>query len=199
MPLQEPLDQLADAALMQLVAQHNAVALQVLYHRYARPLYVLAAYRLSQTDAEEIVQETFLRLWRHADQYDATRGSVHAWVFTIARHRILDEHHRQRHQAPLASAEEIEHALLNAVDPSVDVEHHVWQREQAAVVLKAVRHLPVAQRQVLLLAYFGGLSQTAIAAVLGVPLGTVKKRTRLGLQKLRAALQAQALLAEITE
>ena len=107
---------------------------------------------------------------------------------TIARHRIIDVLRTRDQRQRLVAVEDIDIFLTNFKDPVVDVEKEVWLREDSAAIIKALQTLPSEQRRVLLLAYFGGLSQSTIAKHLGWPLGTVKKRIRLGMQKLRVAL-----------
>jgi RNA polymerase sigma-70 factor (ECF subfamily) len=163
-------------------------AFTVLYDRYARPVYVVAAYMLGSAEAEEAVQELFLRLWRKAEQFDPSRGSFNNWFMAISRHHLRDQLRRRSHQQRVVAAEQIDQLLIEVVDPNVDVEQEVWQRQRGAALLNALRSLPAEQRRAIVLAYFGGFSQTTIAERLGWPLGTVKKRVRLGLQKLRAFL-----------
>ena len=178
----------ADDALVARVCRHEAAALALLYDRYAQPVYTLAAHLLGAADAEEVVQDVFLALWRKAGQFDPARSSFNTWFMAIARHRVLDELRRRGHQQRMQHVEAVDHLLAGAVDPGLSVEDQAWQRVQGRAVAGALQRLPEEQRRVLVLAYFGGLSQSAMARHLGWPLGTVKKRVRLGLQKLRTAL-----------
>jgi RNA polymerase sigma-70 factor (ECF subfamily) len=177
-----------DAALVARVARQDVPAWEALYDRYVVPVHALAVQLLGRDGADEIVQEAFLRLWTRADQYRPERGSFRVWFFALVRHRILDElRHRSREERfhAAASAEEL---VAAAIDP-IGVDETVSDRQRGRDVLWALHRLPAEQRRVLLLAYFGvGLSQAAIAEELGLPLGTVKKRIRLGLQKLRTLL-----------
>jgi RNA polymerase sigma-70 factor, ECF subfamily len=176
----------SDAALIGRVAEGDLAAFGALYDRYARDVYAFAAHALGRGPAEEVAQDVFVRVWQRAAQFDAARGSVAAWIMAIARHRIVDElRHRGGEHAVLNTIDEL---LAGAEDPDADLEEATWSHERRRGLLEAVRELPEEQRRVLLLAYFGGLTQSEIAAELGCPLGTVKKRTRLGLQKLRASL-----------
>jgi RNA polymerase sigma-70 factor (ECF subfamily) len=177
-----------DEALVARVCQRDAAALAHLYDRYAAPVYALANHLLGPADAEEIVQDVFLSLWHKAAQYDPARSAFGAWFMAIARHRTLDELRRRGHQQQVRAAEGVERILADAPDPAVGVEEEVWLRASGGAVLRALQRLPEEQRRVLVLGYFGGLSHAAMAQRLGWPLGTVKKRVRLGLQKLRAAL-----------
>lgn len=170
------------------VASGDAAAFGLLYDRYARPVYALAVHLLGTADAEEAVQEVFLLLWQRADRYDRARGPFRPWFMAVARHQTLRQLRRRAPARLVVAAEEIDRAFALVIDRRIDVEDEARRREEAAAILRALAVLPPEQRRALVLAYFGGLSQTAIAQHLGWPLGTVKKRTRLGLQKLRAAL-----------
>jgi RNA polymerase sigma-70 factor (ECF subfamily) len=180
----------SDEALVARVGQRDVAAFGLLYNRYARAVYALAVHMLGSAEAEEVVQEVFLRLWSKADQFQTGRGSFGAWFMTIARHHVLDEL-RRRGQEQSVAAQAIDQILVEAADGLDNVEEEAWSREQGRTVLHALQGLPAEQRQALVLAYLGGLSQSSIAQSLGWPLGTVKKRIRLGLQKLRAALAAK--------
>jgi len=179
----------SDAVLAARVAVHEAEAWGLLYDRYAPSVFALAAHTLGRAHAEELVQDVFLRLWRTAPQFDPDRGAFRTWFLTGVRNRIWDELRSRSREERLLVAGEVEQLLSEAADPGVDVEELVYRRERGRAVLRALQCLPAEQRRVLVLAYFGGgLSHAAIAEHLGLPLGTVKKRTRLGLQKLRALL-----------
>jgi len=188
--------ELSDEALVVRVAQQDVSAFALIYDRYVHPVYALAAHMLGRAEAEEIIQEVFLSLWSKADQFDIERGSFRAWFMTIARHRVWDEL-RRRSQQRLVDADEIDQLLAGVVDPAASVEEEVWLRERSRVVLEALDSLPAEQRRALILAYFGGFSQSAIAQHLDWPLGTVKKRIRLGLQKLRMFVERPGLAVEV--
>jgi RNA polymerase sigma-70 factor (ECF subfamily) len=178
----------SDASLAKRVADRDVAAFASLYDRYVREVYAMAAHLLGSADAEEVVQDVFLRLWERARQFEPRRGSFGGWFMSLARHRIVDELRRRRtRELPLADIEE----LLAGAQNAGEVDEAVQQNERGARVLQALRALPAEQRQVLVLSYFGGLSQTAIAQSLGWPLGTVKKRVRLGLEKLRVSLAGE--------
>jgi RNA polymerase sigma-70 factor (ECF subfamily) len=186
-----------DAALVGRLAHGDLVALDALYDRYARDIYAVAAHSLGRGPAEEVVQDVFVRVWTRAAQFDSRRGSVRAWIMAIARHRIVDEIRRgDRHRAAVDAVDEI---LAGVEDPDVDVEEEAWVRQQRGEILGAVRALPEEQRRVIALAYFGGLTQSEIAEELRCPLGTVKKRIHLGLQKLRASLAERPLVQLVEE
>jgi RNA polymerase sigma-70 factor, ECF subfamily len=177
-----------DESLVACVTLGDAPAFALLYDRYAPAVYALAAHALGAARAEEIVQEVFLRLWQRAGQFDPERSVFGAWFMAIARHRVLDELRRLSQERRTAAAGDAERLLARAPDPALEPEHEVWLRDAARAVRLALADLPDDQRRVLVLSYFGGFTQSAMAERLGWPLGTVKKRVRLGLQKLRRAL-----------
>ena len=185
----------SDAALIGRVAAGDLAAFGVLYDRYARDVYPFAAHALGRGPAEEVAQDVFVRVWQRAAQFDAARGSVAAWIMAITRHRVVDELRRSGRR--VSAVETIDELLTSAEDPGADVEEHAWLRERRRVVLNAVRELPDEQRRVIMLAYFGGLTQSEIAHELGCPLGTVKKRIRLAFEKLRASLGEQGYVEVI--
>ncbi|MBI3953296.1 MAG: sigma-70 family RNA polymerase sigma factor [Chloroflexi bacterium] len=177
----------SDEALVALVVERDLSAFTCLYDRYAPAVYAFAAHMLGKNQAEEVVQDVFLRLWQRSRQFDQQRSSFRAWFMAIARHQVWDELRRKDFHQGLVASEAVD-ALLAGEDPATHVVEEAWRDERSRAVLEALKGLPTEQRRVLVLAYFGGLSQSAIAHHLGWPLGTVKKRTRLGLQKLRAWL-----------
>ena len=141
------------------------------------------------TEAEDVVEDVFWQAWRQASRFDASRGGAGTWVLTIARSRALDRvraMRRSREDAGLDSLEEGNAAAVSVEggDPIDDIERGVRSR----MVHEALRALPKEQRETLELAYFEGLSQTEIAERTGQPLGTVKTRARLAMQKLRESL-----------
>ena len=180
-----------DEGLMQLIAQARPEALGELYDRYSRMVFGLAINAVGDAaTAEEITQDVFVRVWERAGQYRADRAKVSTWLTSIARHRAIDQLRRQSVRpegASLAWADVSPEAEPSGDGPEQNVELRIQQhRVRAAVAL-----LPDEQKQVLALAYFQGYSQTAIAEALGLPLGTVKTRVRLAMDKLREALQAE--------
>jgi RNA polymerase sigma-70 factor (ECF subfamily) len=179
---------LSDEALMEQVKAQDVHAFSLLFDRYARPVYALAAHLLGASEAEEIVQEVFWRVWHRARQYELTRGSVRVWIMTVARHLALDALKRRSQEERVRAVEEIDTLLANLPASHTNVEEIVWKRQRAEAMEQVIHALPDAQRRVILLAYFGGFSHAELAAHLGWPLGTVKKRVRLALQKLRTYL-----------
>jgi RNA polymerase sigma-70 factor (ECF subfamily) len=186
-----------DEALAARVAKGDAAAWSSLFDRYAPSVYAFAAHMLGRDHAEDVMQEVFLRLWRSAGQFDPERGAFSAWFYAIVRHRIQDELRHRRREERLLVASDADDLLAETPIPGVDIDDVVTQRERGYAVLQALQSLPPDQRRVLVLAYFGaGLTQSAIADYLDWPLGTVKKRTRLGLQKLRTILDATNSFAD---
>jgi RNA polymerase sigma-70 factor (ECF subfamily) len=184
------LDEVTDESLASRVASGDIAAFSTLYDRYAPRIHAWAAHVLGVEQADDAVQEVFLRLWLKARQFDAERGRFGAWYTAVARHYLFAELERRgRYRAHLA-AEEIQRALASAA-ASDDVEERVSAHERDRVLARALTALPPDQRRVLVLGYFLGLSQSRMARELGLPLGTVKKRVRLGMQKLRTALAGE--------
>jgi len=178
----------SDEALAGRVAGGDVGAFAALYDRYAARVYAWAAHLLGVAEADDVVQEVFLRLWDRAHQFDPARGRFVAWFGAVARHEIIARARRRGREQRIVAAEEIEELLAHTADPAPSVESRAWSAQRDAALAAAVRDLPVEQRRVIVLAYFGGLSQSEIAAAIATPLGTVKKRTRLALQKLRNAI-----------
>jgi RNA polymerase sigma-70 factor (ECF subfamily) len=177
---------LADEDLMQLVRQGDAAAFEVVYERHATAAFSLA-YRMMgrRGPAEDVVQEAFLSLWRSGARYDRTRGSVRTWVLGIVHHRAIDALRRGiRHASRRASDEGIEERF----ESKDRTDLQAARREEAAEVRTALAALPSEQSRAIELAYFGGFSHAEIADMLQTPIGTVKGRIRLGLEKLRGQL-----------
>jgi RNA polymerase sigma-70 factor (ECF subfamily) len=177
---------LADEDLMQLVRRGEASAFEVVYERHCSAAFSLA-YRMcgSRSAAEDVVQEAFLSLWRSGARYDRTRGSVRTWVLGIVHNRAIDSLRRSVvHDRRRASDEGIEERFASRDRTEVEVA----RLDEAKEVREALQTLPVEQCRVIELAYFGGFTQTEIAAMLETPIGTVKGRMRLGLEKMRAQL-----------
>ncbi|MGH2543427.1 MAG: RNA polymerase sigma factor [Ardenticatenaceae bacterium] len=192
----DPQPEPSDEALVTLVVERDVEAFRLLYDRYARPVYVMAAHTVGPGDAEAVVQETFLRLWHKAHQFNANQGSFKRWFMTIARNQLIDELKRRNRESTRQAVGEIEQLLESAADPASDPGEMAVRREEEITLRHALQQLPVEQRRALVLAYFGGLSQSSIARLLDWPLGTVKKRIRLGLQKLRASLVQREEIGE---
>jgi RNA polymerase sigma-70 factor, ECF subfamily len=178
---------LRDDQLIELVAEKDADALEALYDRYGRAAYSLARRILTDgTLAQDVVQEVFLSLWRDARRFDAGRGKVATYLLSMTHHRAVDAVRREENLRRWRTSDE---ALEFELDPKANVEDEVDSAERRAEVRAALAVLPPAQREVLLLAYFGGYTQREVAALVGVPLGTVKTRMAAGMRKLKEALQ----------
>ena len=178
---------LRDGQLVELVAQKDAGALEALYDRYGRAAYSLARRILTEeTLAQDVVQEVFLSLWRDARRFDAGRGTVATYLLSMTHHRAVDVVRREENLRRWRTSDE---GLELAPDPKARVEDEVEASERRNEVRAALAELPAAQREALLLAYFGGYTQREVAALVGVPLGTVKTRMAAGMRKMREALQ----------
>ena len=177
---------LADEDLMQLVRRGDAAAFEVVYERHSNAAFSLA-YRMcgSRAAAEDVVQEAFLSLWRSGARYDRARGSVRTWVLGIVHNRAIDSLRRSVvHDRRRASDEGLEERF----EARERTEVEVARLDEAEEIRQALRTLPSEQSRVIELAYFGGFTQTEIASMLETPIGTVKGRMRLGLEKMRAQL-----------
>jgi len=178
-----------DAALVRAMADGDDRALGALYDRWQGIVHGVVARILRQpNDIEDIVEETFWQAWRQASRFDPARGAVQTWLLTIARSRALDRARaiRRRRESPIEGDDgEVVVQQVAPDDPGLDAE----AAERRRVVTAALAQLPAEQREVLELGYYGGLSQSEIAERTGQPLGTVKTRMRLAMQKLRSQLQ----------
>lgn len=178
-----------EATLIRDLQAGDQQALGMLYDRLA-PVVNAVLLRIlgNQADADEILEETFWHVWRNARAYDPVRGTLAAWVITIARSRALDRLRAQKRQTdnPVTYEAEARAALTSAQPTPEDT---TLQNERARAVAEALRVLPLEQRLPIELAYYEGLSQSQIADRLRQPLGTIKTRVRLGFARLREALQ----------
>jgi RNA polymerase sigma-70 factor (ECF subfamily) len=171
-----------DAQLLQLIGEGDEQGFAVFWDRWARPVLALATRILGgdRAAAEDAAQDTFTTIWRVAATYDPERGSVPGWLFTIARNTARD-HARRRRIPPVAEAPE-------QIDPAPGPEERAVSELEAFLLHGAVCGLPPRAREVIELAYYGGLSQSEIATRTGTPLGTVKTRTRNALTRLADGL-----------
>lgn len=179
--------QLSDIELLHAVARGDEGALARLYDHYRLILFGLLARILnSREEAEDVLQEVFLQVWKRAADFDEQRGRPFTWLVTVARSRAID---RLR---VLASRQRLaESAAQDATEDASDAVADTLHAEQREIVGRALATLPEEQRRTLKLAYFEGLTQSEIAAQLGTPLGTVKTRMRAGMMKLRELLGEQ--------
>ena len=177
---------LADEEMMQLVQASDPRAFELLYDRHGGAAFSLA-YRMvgNRVSAEDITQEAFLSIWRSRLRYDQARGSVRTWVLGIVHNRAIDSLRRSVvHDRRRQTMEGVEERF--EARERTDVE--AARREEARSVRSALETLPEEQRKTIELAYFGGFSHSQIAELLNEPIGTVKGRMRLGLEKIRATL-----------
>jgi RNA polymerase sigma-70 factor (ECF subfamily) len=178
---------------MHLVQQGNPRAFELLYDRHGGAAFSLA-YRMmgNRIAAEDVAQEAFLSIWRSRLRYQPERGSVRTWVLGIVHHRGIDALRRSVvHDRRRVDVEGIEER--HEAPELTDVE--AARRDEARNVRSALEELPEDQSRVIELAYFGGFSHSQIAEMLEMPIGTVKGRMRLGLEKLRRALVAKGVTA----
>lgn len=171
--------------LIQQVAKQDRDAFSQLYDRFSTLVFSLAMRMLkARSDAEDLLQEVFVQVWRQAGNYSAERGSPEAWIVNIARSRAIDK---------IRSIRRMQKSFVLTDDParvesSENVESSAAESETRLTMNSALANLPDTQRTVLELAYFDGLTQSEIADRLAEPLGTVKTRMRSGIQKLREIL-----------
>jgi RNA polymerase sigma-70 factor (ECF subfamily) len=180
-------ERLADEDLMPLLAEKDPEAFEVFYDRHGGAAFSLA-YRIvgNRSVAEDVTQEAFLSIWRSGARFDRARGSVRAWTLGIVRNRAIDALRRQSGKAPKLTFDD--EAVLEQ-RPSEDLtDEQVIERDSALKVRGALVELPDEQSKVIELAYFGGFSHSEIAEMLSMPLGTVKGRMRLGIEKIRIRL-----------
>ena len=180
---------LDDEELMERLYFRDLQAFRALYQRYGNLVYSASLRVVRDTQiAEDMVQEIFLRIWRKPDAYVAQRGRFVTWLTSVTRNRAVDEvrsrNRRFRHETASPEEQEREFAAPDSNDPALTAE----LSDQRRLILAAMSGIPSEQREVIELAYFGGLTQQEIAERLSQPLGTVKTRIRLGMQKLRSAL-----------
>jgi RNA polymerase sigma-70 factor (ECF subfamily) len=177
-----------DAALVRLIAAQRTEALGVLYDRYGRLVYSIAVNATGEaSSAEEITQDVFMRVWEKARTYDVDLAKVSTWLIKIARNRAIDELRRRKVRPEQYSSSFSD--LPEIAEPhEIAVEQQVAASWDAQAVRKALGDLPEDQKKALAMAYFQGMSHSEIAEALGEPLGTVKTRIRLAMQKLKQVL-----------
>jgi RNA polymerase sigma-70 factor (ECF subfamily) len=181
---------LADEELISLVEQGDAEAFAMLYDRHSRPAYSLA-YRMmgEKQAAEDLLQDALLKVWRAAASYRPERGSVRTWILSIVHNRGIDQ---LRSLASRRRTQERVEASAPRVQPS-EAFTQAWRNTQREQVREALGTLPAEQLKILELAYFSGYTHVEISELLGVPLGTVKGRMRLGLKKVKDYFDSQDL------
>lgn len=177
-----------DRLLVGRLVRGDETALDALYDRWVDRVSSIAAHVLSSSDmADDVVERTFTQIWKDAARYDAERGSVAAWIVTIARSQALTlrraEGRRLRHDE-MRSQFLLDEGMITAASPL----HELEASEDRQIIRGAMSRLPDEQERVVRMTFFEGLSQAEIAERLGIPLGTVKTRVRLAFAKLRATL-----------
>jgi RNA polymerase sigma-70 factor, ECF subfamily len=178
---------LADEALIQRVEEADAAAFEVIFDRHAGAAFSLA-YRMCgrRALAEDVVQETFLSLWRRGGRFEGARGSVRSWLLGAVRNKAIDSF---RHETAKAGRDVNDDAGAEAIAARERTDREVERRDEAWRVRGALEQLPAEQRRVIELAYFGGFTHSEIADMLDLPAGTVKGRMRLGLTRMRLSLR----------
>jgi RNA polymerase sigma factor (sigma-70 family) len=172
----------SDSELMQRIAQQDQTALSALYERYGTPVYSLAYRILNNAHlAEEVTQDTFLKVWRGASGWDASKGRLSSWLLTVARYTAIDRlRQEQRQSGPGTTALDEVPPLVSASGLPDDP-----RRQDGRLLRELLQKLPEEQTAIIELAFFQGWTHRQLAERLNLPLGTVKTRARLGLQKLR--------------
>jgi RNA polymerase sigma-70 factor, ECF subfamily len=183
----EKAERLADEELMPWIGRKDAEAFEVFYDRHGGAAFSLA-YRIlgDRNAAEDCIQEAFISIWRSGGRFDPTRGSVRSWTLSIVRNRAIDALRSKAGKAPKLTFDD--DAILESRPAEELTDEEAMRQETATEVRGAISRLPGEQSKVIQLAYFGGFSQSEIARMLNVPLGTVKGRMRLGLEKIRGKL-----------
>ena len=182
----------SDEELMGRVAEGDARAFAAIYDRHHRQAYSLARRITGRGGgAEDATQEAFLTLWRGASRFDPKRGRLTPWLFTLVRHRCIDW---LRRDTPHAVHQDLFEGAAERIEAPERTDEQVLATQESDQARRLVAELPPEQREVIDLAYFAGYTQTEIAARVGVPLGTVKGRARLGLEKLRDAVEHESVL-----
>ncbi len=183
----ERAERLADEELMPLIGDRDPDAFEVFYDRHGGVAFSLA-YRIvgERAAAEDVAQEAFISIWRSGARYDRARGSVRSWTLGIVRNRAIDMLRSKSGRTAKLDFDDDSAIEQRPAEERTDDE--ALRRETAEELRGAIGGLPGEQSKVIELAYFGGFSQSEIAAMLGLPLGTVKGRMRLGLEKMRNEL-----------
>ena len=182
-------DEPDDLQLLERIAGKDKDALNALYSRYMTPVYSLSLHMLKQPSlAEEVTQDVFLNIWLKADSFNAGRGNPRSWIMSVTHHRVVDVIRSRRRSNVMTDPEGYD-TLERLPSSGPSVESQVTQRLDRERIEKALDTLPDNQREVIELAYFEGYSQSEMADLLGQPLGTIKTRVRLAMQKMKAAMQ----------
>jgi RNA polymerase sigma-70 factor (ECF subfamily) len=178
------IDEVSDAQLVISIARFSEVALAEAYRRHGGAVFGLAKRVLSNpTEAEDVTQEVFLRLWNQPDRFDAARGSLRSYLLAQAHARAVDAV-RSSNSRRLREARE----AMRTAEAGYDMQHEVWDLAVAEQVASAIGELPEEERRAIEMAYFDGHTYREVAELLGQPEGTVKSRIRNGMRRMRAAL-----------
>jgi RNA polymerase sigma-70 factor (ECF subfamily) len=178
------IDEVSDAQLVISIARFSEVALAEAYRRHGGAVYGLAKRVLSNpTEAEDVTQEVFLRLWNQPDRYDAARGSLRSFLLAQAHARAVDAVRSSSSRRARESRD-----ALRTAEAGYDMQHEVWDLAVAEHVAGAMGELPEEERRAIELAYFDGHTYREVAQLLGQPEGTVKSRIRNGMRRMRTAL-----------
>jgi len=180
-------EKLDDEELLTLVGQRDQIAFEAFYDRFERRAFSLA-YRVigERSAAEDTVQEAFLSIWKSGERYDQTRGSAGAWALGIVRNRAIDTLRSKASRTPTLDSDD--DGVLESRSSENRTDEQVMRRETQHEVRTVISELPEKQSKVINLAFFGGFSQSEISSMLDLPLGTVKGRMRLGLERIRGGL-----------
>ena len=186
-------EQLSDEVLVAQVARGQSSALETLYTRYASTVLGISLKIMGdRAAAEDVLQETFWRVWRSAASYQSQLGSFTGWLFRIARNLAIDAYRRRNiRPRPITDVDDTDSKMDQTPDPSTNVVEQSQLLFKHKQVLSALATLPRVQRQVIEMAYFYGMTRQEIAEVTGEALGTIHTRARLALQKLREELQGE--------
>jgi RNA polymerase sigma factor (sigma-70 family) len=176
---------LEDAALLDKVTSGDEEALETLYRRYGGACFALSRRILDDNQlAEDVVQQVFTALWKGSG-FDVRKGALSTWLMSVTHHKSIDV---LRREAPRRKRLASEQALLELAVSGPGPDEEAWMRLRAERTRESLKTLPPEQRELLLLAYYGGYTQTEIAGLTGLPLGTVKSRTLTAMRKLRVQL-----------
>jgi RNA polymerase sigma-70 factor (ECF subfamily) len=181
---------LSDEQLLEALGRRDLNALEALYDRYNKVAYSLA-YRITgdRGTAEDVVQDAFLSVWRQAASFRRDRGAVRTWLMSIVHHRSIDRLRSSASSSTTIPYDALPEDKEEANKPSIW--QLAWNHVRGDLVRRALDQLPAEQKKSIELAYFSGYTQSEIAELMGVPLGTVKGRMRIGLQKLRTMLSLE--------
>jgi RNA polymerase sigma-70 factor, ECF subfamily len=172
-----------DETLMQRIVQRDQQAIAELYQQYGSLVYSLALRVCGNAEsAQEVVQDTFLKVWRQTDRWDAAKGRLVVWLLTITRYTAIDYLRREARQ-PQSSVKTLDD-ISETVGKNARVDETAWQDRR--IMMTLLTRLPPEQQQVIELAFYQGMSHSQIAEHLRLPLGTVKTRLRLAMQKIKA-------------